>query len=554
MHDRLAEIDALTTPDSIAAYLRTAAARGDGAVFDFDPEADFKNSSMTIAFVTQGGLGLPDKTYYADEDKRDKLEAYQAHVAKVLELSGLAADAAASQAEAVVAFEKRLANVSKSNEELSRDVSLYYRPVSPAEADALTPHFSWTRFFESQGLAVPEMFSLAMPEFQREFDAMLTDVPVETWQAYLRFHTIDDAAPYLSQDFVQAYYDFYGRTMHGQKEVPARWKRVLGAIEQGAGEAMGELYVDVAFPAESKARMETLVANLGAALEQRIGNLDWMTDETKRKALEKLATFTPKIGYPDKWRDWSGLATSRGSYIENVLAAREFNHRFQIAKIGKPVDKTEWGMTPQTVNAYYNPLQNELVFPAAILQPPYFDPEADDAINYGAIGSIIGHEMTHGYDDQGSRFDASGNMENWWSEADAEGFASRTEKLVRQYDAYEALPGVMVNGKLTLGENIADLGGLATAYDAMHAATDGQPDPMTDGLTRDQRFFLSFGMAWRGKMTPELTQVIVASDPHAPDHVRANGTPANLPAFAEAFECKPGQPLARTGDDLVVIW
>jgi putative endopeptidase len=317
---------------------------------------------------------------------------------------------------------------------------------------------------------------------------------------------------------------------------------------------MGQMYVKVAFPAESKARMEELVKNLSASLKTRIENLAWMSDETKKKAEEKWAAFTPKIGYPDKWRDWTGLETNRDSYIGNVLAANEFNYKWNLGKIGKPVDRTEWGMPPQMVNAYYNPLQNEIVFPAAILQPPFFDPNADDATNYGGIGAVIGHEMTHGYDDQGSRFGASGNFENWWTDADAKGFTGRTDKLVQQFNGYEAQPGAHVNGKLTLGENIADLGGLATAYDAMKKATEGKEDPKTDGLTRDQRFFLNWGTVWRRNFKPEELQVRLKTDPHAPANFRAIGAPSNMPAFAAAFECKPGQPMVREGDKQVVIW
>jgi putative endopeptidase len=317
---------------------------------------------------------------------------------------------------------------------------------------------------------------------------------------------------------------------------------------------MGQLYVEVAFPPESKAKMEALVGNLRTALQARIEGLDWMTDATKEKALAKLKTFTPKVGYPDKWRDWSGLTTSRDSYFANVVAANAFNYKWALGKIGQPTDRSEWGMTPQTVNAYYNPLQNEIVFPAAILQPPFFDPAADEPMNYGAIGAVIGHEMTHGYDDQGSRFGATGTFENWWSEADAKGFAARTDKLVAQYNAYEALPGLKVNGRLTLGENIADLGGLATAYDAMQLATSGTPDPKTDGLTRDQRFFLGYATAWRSQMTPDTLKVMVAADPHAPPQFRATGPPSNLPAFAAAFSCRPGDPMARSDAQRVTIW
>ena len=554
MKDELADIDAISDAPSIAQYLRTSAAKGENMLFGFGPDADFKDSSMNIAYATQGGLGLPDRGYYFDKDKKDKLAAYQAHVAKVLELSGVPSADAASQAKDVVAFETRLAKASLSSETLHRDVSLYYKPISPADADKLTPNFPWTKFFEAQGVATPKMFSLAMPAFHKEVDKMIADVPVATWKAYLRFHAVDDASPFLSEPFVNENYDFYSKTMRGQKEIKARWKRVLGAINSQAGEAFGQMYVKVAFPAESKARMDTLVQNLRTALKARIENLDWMSPETKQKALAKWAAFTPKIGYPDKWRDWTGLQTSRDSYIGNVLAANEFNYKWMMGKIGKPVDKTEWGMSPQTVNAYYNPSANEVVFPAAILQPPFFDPNADEPTNYGGIGAVIGHEMTHGYDDQGSRFGPTGNFENWWTPADAKGFASRTDKLVNQFSGYEALPGLKVNGKLTLGENIADLGGINTAYDAMKAATAGKPDPMTNGFTNDQRFFLNFGTIWRDQMTPDYLKVIVNTNEHAPGNFRAIGAPSNMPAFAEAFKCKAGDPMVRPADKRVVIW
>jgi putative endopeptidase len=554
IQDRLDAIAELDSPEAIAEHLRASAARGENTLFGFGPEADFKDSDMNIAYAMQGGLGLPDRTYYFEERHADKLAAYEEHVAGVLELSGATAADAAAQAKDVVAFEKRLAGVSKSREDLSRDVSLYYNPVSPADADALAPNFPWTRFFESQGLAAPEMFSLAMPDFHKEVSTMIAEVPVAQWRSYLRFHAVDKASPYLSDAFVQQNYRFYGRTLRGQKEIQPRWKRVLGTIERQAGEALGQMYVEVAFPAESKARMQELVGNLSEALKVRIENLEWMGDETKAKAMEKWAAFTPKIGYPDKWRDWSGLSTGRDSYIGNVMAANEFTYRWELSKIGEPVDRTEWGMSPQTVNAYYNPLANEIVFPAAILQPPFFDPQADDALNYGGIGAVIGHEMIHGYDDQGSRFGPSGNFENWWTDADSEGFAGLTGQLIEQFNAYEAAPGKTVNGRLTLGENIADLGGLAVAYDAMKRATQGEPDPMVDGFTRDQRFFMNWATVWRRNFTPEELDVRLATDSHAPANFRAIGAPSNLPAFAGAFGCKAGDPMVRDGGDRIVIW
>ena len=552
-----AELDAiakLADTAQIAEYLRTSAAKGQNPLFGFGAEADFKNSSMNMAFAMQGGLGLPDKTYYFDAMHKDKLAAYEAHVAKVLELSGVAAADAATQAKDVVAFETRLAKVSKSSEELSRDVGLYYNPVSLADADTLAPNFPWTRFFESQGVAAPTQFSLAMPAFHAEVSKMLADVPAAQWQSYLRFHAVDSASPYLADAFAQEHFNFYNATLRGQKEMKERGKRVLDTLNSQAGEAMGQIYVQVAFPAESKAAMQQLVKNLGDALKVRIEHLAWMSPETKAKAMEKWAAFTPKVGYPDKWRDWAGLSTSRDSYLGNVLAANEFNYKWSLSKIGKPVDKTEWGMSPQTVNAYYNPLQNEIVFPAAILQPPFFDPKADDALNYGGIGAVIGHEMIHGYDDQGSRFGPSGNMENWWTDADASGFKALTTKLVNQFNEYEAAPGMRVNGNLTLGENIADLGGLAVAHDAMLLATGDKPDPMVDGMSRDARFFSNWATVWRRAFTPEELKVRLVTDPHAPANFRAIGTPSNMPAFAAAFQCKAGDAMLRDGDRRIAIW
>ena len=550
----LTAIDGLQDKDAIVAYLNDSAAKGQAFLFGFGAEADFNKPDTNFAYAFQGGLGLPDKNFYFDADKKDIRDGYVAHIAKVLELSGVPAADAAKQAGDILAFETRLAKVSKSNEEMSRDVSLYYNPVTLAEADKLTPNFSWTKFFESQGVAPQEKFSLAVPAFHQEVSKMLGDTDPSAWRSYLRFHTIDGASPYLSDAFANENFNFYSKTLRGQKEIQPRWKRVLGTIESQSGEALGQMYVKVAFSPESKAKMETLVANLGTALKARIQNLAWMSDETKAKAMEKQAAFTTKIGYPDKWRDWTGLSTARDSYIGNVLAAQQFNYKWNLGKIGKPVDRTEWGMPPQMVNAYYNPLQNEIVFPAAILQPPFFDPNASDEMNYGGIGAVIGHEMTHGYDDQGSRFGATGKFENWWTPADAKGFSSRTDKLIAQFNGYRTDAGQAINGKHTLGENIADLGGLATAYDAMKEATEGTPDPKTDGLTRDQRFFLNWATVWRRNFTPEELKNRIATDEHAPAQFRAIGAPSNLPAFAAAFSCKPGEPMVRTGDQQVVIW
>ena len=546
-------ISALTTKEQIADYIRKSAAKGDNNLFGFGAEADFKNPTMNMAYASQGGLGLPDTTYYTAANRKDKLDAYQAHVANILKLIGVPEADAAKQAADVVAFEKRLAAASFSSEQLSRDTELYYNPVSLADADKLTPNFSWTEFFKSQGVAAPATFSLAMPKFHQEVSKMLADVPAATWQSYLKFHKGDAAAPYLSDAFAQENFNFYNKTLRGQEQMKERSKRVLSTIQGGAGEAMGQLYVQTSFSPEAKARMETLVKNLSTALKARIENLDWMSPDTKKKALEKWASFTPKIGYPDKWRSWEGLNTGRDSYYDNLQALQEFNYKWNLGKIGQKVDRTEWGMPPQMVNAYYNPLMNEIVFPAAILQPPFFDPNADDATNYGGIGAVIGHEMTHGYDDQGSRFDSTGKFENWWTPDDAKKFSERTGKLVTQFNEYTVL-GENVNGKLTLGENIADLGGLATAYDAMKAATAGKPDPMTGGLTNDQRFFLNWATVWRRSMKDDEAKVRLSTDSHAPAQYRAIGAPANMPAFAAAFQCKAGQKMVIGDDKKVVIW
>jgi putative endopeptidase len=550
----LAGIDALADGPAVAEYLRQAAARGRNPLFDLEPQPDFKDSSMNQGAVMQGGTNLPDKTFYFDKDKQGIRDAYVKHIAKVLELSGIPAADAATQARDVMAFETRLAKASKSEEDLSRDVSLYYNPVTLAEADKLAPNFSWTRFFLSQKVALPEKFSLGVPAFHEEVSRMLADVPAPQWKSYLRYQLVDNASPYLSDAFIAERFEFYNKTLNGQKEMRPRWKRVLGVIEGSAGEAMGQIYVDAAFPPESRDRMQALVSNLTAALKPRIENLAWMSDATKAKAIAKWNTFTPKIGYPVKWRDYSALATTRDSYYGNAMAAAEFNYHWALGKIGKPVDRTEWSMTPQTVNAYYNPQQNEVVFPAAILQPPFFDPQADDAMNYGAIGAVIGHELTHGYDDQGSRFGPTGNFEQWWTDEDAKQFKQRTGKLVKQFDAYRVGDGLKVNGNLTLGENIADLGGVSVAYDAMQKAAAGKEDPKIDGLTREQRFFYGWAAVWRSQQRPEAEKVDLVSDPHAPDITRAIGAPTNLPAFAAAFGCKETDPMVNAGEKRVVIW
>jgi putative endopeptidase len=555
----LDRIDALKTPADVAQYIRDEFAAGRGEVFGFYPQADFKDSGTVIAYADQGGLALPEKAYYLEDGPDGKYksirEAYVAHVGKQLQNAGVAADVAAQQAKDVLAFETRLAKASLSRIEL-RDPKNQYHFVSVADADKASPNFPWSEMFKANGLNV-QGFSLSQPNFFAEVDKMLKDVPVEQWQAYLRINAIDGMAPFLSNKFNDERFDFFARTLRGQKEQKPRWKRVLDTVEVGAGEALGQLYVKEYFPAESKAAMEKLVTNLREALKARLEKLDWMSEETKKKAMEKWASFTPKIGYPDKWREWTGLSTGRDGYLQNVTAASKFNHDFEMAKIGKPVDRTEWGMSPQTVNAYYNPLMNEIVFPAAILQPPFFDPKADPALNYGGIGSVIGHEMLHGYDDQGSQFDAKGNFANWWQEADKKGFEARTAKLVKQFDDYVSIDGIHVKGQLTLGENIADLGGTTVSFDALQKAladAGKSPDEKIDGYTENQRFWLNWATVWRRNFAPEELKVRLNTDPHAPANFRAIGAPSNEPSFAAAFQCKPGDAMVRADDKRVVIW
>ncbi|WP_374603909.1 M13 family metallopeptidase [Arenimonas sp.] len=552
----LDRIDALSSNADIPAYIGDAYARGQGMLFGFYAMADYNDSNTNIAYASQGGLSLPERAYYLEdrEDYKAARAAFVEHVAALMQLAGADEETAKAQAQDVLAFETRLAKASLGRLEL-RDPANRYNPVTLADADASTPNFSWTQFFAALDVDAPESFSLPMPGFFKEVDAMLADVPLETWKTWLRFRTIDDASPYLSNAFAERNFEFYGKTLRGQLEQQERWKRVLGALNGSMGEGFGQLYVEQAFPPESKAKMEELVGNLMASLKTRLENLEWMSEDTKAKAIEKWSSFTPKVGYPDKWRDWSGLEVTDESYVSNLLAASAFNYRYMLDKIGKPVDRSEWGMSPQTVNAYYRATANEIVFPAAILQPPFFDVNADDALNYGGIGAVIGHEMLHGFDDQGSKFDAQGNMANWWTDEDRKKFEAATTKLADQYSGYEALPGLFVNGKLGLGENIADLGGVTVAYDALQRAQgEGFTDPMIDGYSQDQRFFMNWATVWRIAFTEAQLKQQITVGPHSPGMFRAIGAPSNLPAFAEAFQCKEGDKMVRSGEDRVVIW
>lgn len=555
----LAAIDALKSNKDLPAWLNQSFAKGDGAVFAFGSGADFKDAKIQIAYAEQSGLGLPTTDYYTDAKYKDIRDAYVAYLTKLFEMTGSSADQAKKQAALTLKFETTLAEHSIPRVEMRKPENQYHF-VTVAEANKVTPHFDWNDFFSAQGVTIQKGFSLSQPKFFAEFDKLVANAPLDEWKAYLKAHTISGAASALSESFVDAQFDFYGKTLRGQPEQQPQWKRSLGAVNGAMGQALGQLYVDKYFTPEAKERAEELVTNVRDALKTRIENLDWMSDETKAKALDKWSKFLPKIGYPETWRSWDGLSISKGNYYANLEAASKFNYEYDIAKIGQPTDRQDWGMTPQTVNAYYNPTDNTINFPAAILQPPFFDANADDAINYGGIGAVIGHEASHGFDDQGSQFDGDGNNSNWWTDADKKKFEARTGKLVEQFDQYAPLadhPELHVNGTLTLGENIADLGGLNIAYDALQTALKKNPaeaNAKIDGYTQDQRFFLNWARVWRGDIREKTQMVYLNADPHSPMKYRAMGAPANMPEFAKAFQCQPGDPMVRPDDKQVKIW
>jgi putative endopeptidase len=553
LRDDLAAVAALKSPADIATLIGAWQGRGLNVLFDFEAQPDLKNSDKDIAYAGQGGLGLPDRDYYLRDDAKSKelRTKYQAHVARML---GLLGDAEGKdEATSVLALETRLARASLDRVAL-RDPANSYHIYTLKDADAKTPHFSWSGFFHNVGRNDVRSFSLAQPEFFVAADQALSGTPLAHWQAYLRWRLIDADAPYLGKTFVDADFDFHSRTLRGAKQILPRWKRAIHSADRSVGELLGQAYVAQVFPPEARQRALVLVDNLKVALRARIEHLTWMSTDTKKAAYAKLDTLVAKIGYPDKWRDYSKLEISRISYLANMRAASAFEAQRQYAKLDRPVDRSEWGMTPQTVNAYYNPMGNEVVFPAAQLLPPYFDANADDALNYGGIGAVIGHEMTHGFDDQGSQFDAKGNLANWWTQADRTEFDARTAKLVEQFNAYVPVDDLHINGKLSLGENIADLGGLLVAYDAFKLTPQGKGEEKIGGLTPDQRFFLSYAQTWRTAQRPEQLRLQVQSNEHAPAKFRTNGPLSDTPAFARAFACKSGDPMARQSENIVNIW
>ncbi len=557
LRDELRRIDALETPAAIAAYLCERHARGWPLLFAFEVEAAFDDPRTHIACISQAGLGLPDRSHYLEPGTAPLREAYAAHIAALLQWKDVAAAHAQELAASIVALETRLAAASTPRPTLARDVAQRQPSIALAAADRRRGTFSWGAFFAQQGIAPPLRFSLAMPAFHAEWAAMLDQIAAGTWRAYLSFHTIAGLAAAIGGQLAQLQHRFYGEILRGQQQPKPRWKQVLETINDHAGAALGELYVARTFSPAAGQRADALAERLRSSLRTRIGALDWMSDATKARALHKLDALRVKIGHPLRWRDWSALRTTDDDWLGNLLALRAFDHRWMLAKLGRPVDADEWSMTPQTVNAGYDPQRNEVVFPAAILQPPFFDADADDALNYGGIGAVIAHEMTHAFDDQGSRFGADGRLQNWWSEHDRERFDAAAQQLVDLFDAMAtARASEHVDGRLTLGENIADFGGLAIACDALRVAfaDGGKDDPMLDGYDQRQRFFIAWATIWRQNLTPAEARTRLRVDPHAPAALRANAAPSAMAEFAEAFAQEPRTASDRKAKRYLRIW
>ncbi|MGB9990282.1 M13 family metallopeptidase [Massilia sp. SM-13] len=516
---------------------------------------DARESTRYAVYMSQSGLGLPDRDYYLKKDDAkmaDALAKYEKHVAKILGMAG--SKDAEAEAKAIVALETRLAEVQWTRVE-NRDPVKRYNKTQIDKMSEIAPGYNWKQALSDAGVATKTDYVIVMqPSYLAGFDKIVQDTDLAVWKSYFTWQTLRSASPYLSKPYADAHFAFYDQTLSGLKEQPARWKRGVQLVEGAIGEGLGKLYVAQHFPADRKERMQHLVQNLLVAYKQSIDTLDWMSPETKREAQAKLAKFTPKIGYPDKWRDYTALKFNAGDLLGNVRRASSFSYNRGINKLGKPIDRTEWGMTPQTVNAYYRPTANEIVFPAAILQPPFFDAKADDAVNYGAIGAVIGHEISHGFDDSGSQSDGDGNLRNWWTDADRANFKAKADALVKQYDGYSPLPGYYVNGKLTLGENIADNSGLAIAYKAYKISLNGQPAPVIDNMSGEQRFYMGFGQVWRIKARDEAQLQMLKTDSHSPGQFRANGTVVNQPGFYEAFGVKEGDKLYLKPEERVIIW
>lgn len=542
----LAAIDAIKDRNSLLAEVAALHQEGVDVVFNFGSSQDLEDSTKVIGEADQGGLGLPDRDYYLREDEHSKqLRAgYLAHVEKMFQLAGDPAEKSQKEAQTVMTLETALAKSSSDNVAM-RDPKSNYHKMTVAQLRQTTPEFAWDSYFTAVGLPGLTEENLGQPEFFKEVNRQLSATPMADWKTYLRWHLLHSAAPALSENFVQENFNFYNKQLAGSKEIQPRWKRCVTAVNHNIGEALGQVYVEKYFPPEAKAHAREMVTNLANALRQDIPTLSWMSPETKKAALEKLEAFNVKIGYPDKWRDYSKLKIERGSYLANLRRASAFEAARDLAKIGKPVDRNEWDMTPPTVNAYYNDSMNEIVFPAGILQPPFYDPKADDAVNYGGMGAVIGHEITHGFDDKGSQFDAKGNLREWWTETDRKNFVERSSCVEKQFDGYEVEPNLHQKGALVLGESIADLGGLTISYAAYEKSLEGKPRKEIDGFSPEQRFFLGWAQVWGGSERPEFARLQTQTNPHPLARFRGNGPLSNMAEFAKAFGCKKGDAMVR---------
>jgi putative endopeptidase len=544
----LDEIARLESKDQLASYLgrKHLTVLGGGLVFGFGSNQDFEDSTQVIAFADAGGLGLPDRDDYTKTDaKSEEIRAkYVAHVQRILELVGEPAAMAAGNARTVMALETALAKASLTRVERRDPYELFHR-MDRAQLKALTPAFDWDSYLREQGVGDVKLANVTEPAFYKELDRLIGAESLDTWKTYLRWHLVSARAPYLSRAFVAADFDFYRRTLRGVDEERPRWKTCVQWVDRDLGEALGQVFVAKTFSPETKAKTVEMTKYVEQVMADEIRELPWMSAETKKRALEKLGTIVNKVGYPDVWRDYSALDVARGDFFGNVNRATVFESRRQLAKIGKPVDRGEWGMTPPTVNAYYNPQLNDINFPAGVLQPPLYDPKLDDAPNYGNTGSTIGHELTHGFDDEGRQFDAQGNLKDWWTKTDAEGFNERLQCVQDQYAQYVVVDDIKINSKLTSGEDVADLGGTLIAYLAWKKATAGRTLAAVDGFTPEQRFFIGFGQWACENDRPENLRVSAATDPHSPGRYRINGIVSDLAEFQQAFGCKAGQPMVR---------
>ncbi len=550
----LAKISAVKDYKGLVALAADGFKDGDGFLLGFYVSADDRRSSMNIPHFDQTGLGLPERDYYFKTDSASKKirDEYVKYIAQLFTLTGVDAANAAKKAAGIMKLETAIAQSHSTPVEL-RDPVKNYNKFAVTDFQKQMPDVDLKDAFSRMGLKTDTIL-VGQPKYYATLDLLLKSTPIDVWKDKACFGELDGSATILSKRFRDAHFNFWNKNLYGEKQQKPRWKTMSQTVDGGLGELLGQLYVEKYFPPDAKKRMLDLVNNLISVYRDRIEKLDWMSPDTKKRALEKLSAFTKKIGYPDKWKDYSDIHVSKDSFFKNEQEISRHNYRRMMAKVGKPVDRTEWGMTPPTVNAYYNATYNEIVFPAGILQFPFFDNNADDAINYGGIGMVIGHEMTHGFDDEGRQYDKDGNLKDWWTKEDADKFKKKVQVMIDQYNKYTVLNGLHVNGQLTQGEDLADIGGLAIAYQAFKNTPEGKSDKKIDGLTPDQRFFMSFAEIWRVKNTDEVMRMRINLDPHAPEMYRVNGPASNMPAFYKAFNVKPGDKLYRDEKDMVKVW